>query len=166
MAAPKRMNFQKISKFPVYHESWGITSAILFPWTWQKNQASFLVGKNRLGGDVKMITLLHRRGWGWYFVGGYAQMIVILHWGGGSLGTLKSDYIICARPDGEIGQKWDLVKVNASELHFARFLGIPHLTIFCAQNIAKGKGGVERVFLWACLLSISKWFQSRRTDLI
>ena len=30
-----------------------------------------------------MITLLHRRGWGWYFVGGYAQMIVILHWGGG-----------------------------------------------------------------------------------
>ena len=144
MAAPKRMNFQKISKFPVYHESWGITSAILFPWTWQKNQASFLVGKNRLGGMSKWLHY-YRRGWGWYFVGGYAQMIVILHW---------------------VGQKWDLVKVNASELHFARFLGIPHLTIFCAQNIAKGKGGVERVFLWACLLSISKWFQSRRTDLI
>ena len=53
----------------------------------QKNQVSFLVGKNRLGGegDVKMITLLHRRGWGWYFVGGYAQMIVILHWGEGGL---------------------------------------------------------------------------------
>ena len=35
-----------------------------------------------MGGDVKMITLLHRRGWGWYFVGGYAQMIVILKgWG-------------------------------------------------------------------------------------
>ena len=27
-----------------------------------------------------MITLLHRRGWGWYFVGGYAQMIIILHY--------------------------------------------------------------------------------------
>ena len=29
--------------------------------------------------------------------GGYAQMITILH-GGGSLGTPKSDYVICARP--------------------------------------------------------------------
>ena len=28
---------------------------------------------------------------------GYAQMITILH-GGGSLGTPKSDYVICARP--------------------------------------------------------------------
>ena len=36
-----------------------------------------------------MITVLHR--------GGYAQMITILH-GGGSLGTPKSDYVICARP--------------------------------------------------------------------
>ena len=36
-----------------------------------------------------MITILHR--------GGYAQMITILH-GGGSLGTPKSDYVICARP--------------------------------------------------------------------
>ena len=71
---------------------------------------------------------------------------------------------------------WDLVitfgwwvlltQFNVSELHFAKFLGIPHLTIFCAPYIAKGKGGVEWVFLWACLLSISKWFQSRRTDLI
>ena len=37
-----------------------------------------------------MITILHR--------GGYAQMITILHGGQGSLGTPKSDYIICARP--------------------------------------------------------------------
>ena len=38
-----------------------------------------------------MITVLHR--------GGYAQMITILHRGrGGSLGTPKSDYVICARP--------------------------------------------------------------------
>ena len=37
-----------------------------------------------------MITVLHR--------GGYAQMITILHGGGGSLGTPKSDYVICARP--------------------------------------------------------------------
>ena len=36
-----------------------------------------------------MITVLHR--------GGYAQMITILH-GGGSLGTPKSDYVICAQP--------------------------------------------------------------------
>ena len=36
-----------------------------------------------------MITTLHR--------GGYAQMITVLH-GGGSLGTPKSDYVICARP--------------------------------------------------------------------
>ena len=39
-----------------------------------------------------MITVLHR--------GGYAQMITILHRGGegGSLGSPKSDYVICARP--------------------------------------------------------------------
>ena len=37
-----------------------------------------------------MITVLHR--------GGYGQMITILHRGGGSLGTPKSDYVICARP--------------------------------------------------------------------
>ena len=38
-----------------------------------------------------MITVLHR--------GGYAQMITILHRRrGGSLGTPKSDYVICARP--------------------------------------------------------------------
>ena len=37
-----------------------------------------------------MITVLHR--------GGYAQMITILHRGEGSLGTPKSDYVICARP--------------------------------------------------------------------
>ena len=37
-----------------------------------------------------MITVLHR--------GGYAQMITILPRGGGSLGTPKSDYVICARP--------------------------------------------------------------------
>ena len=37
-----------------------------------------------------MITVLHREG--------YAQMITILHRGGGSLGTPKSDYVICARP--------------------------------------------------------------------
>ena len=36
-----------------------------------------------------MITVLHR--------GGYAQMITILHREGGSLGTPKSDYVICAR---------------------------------------------------------------------
>ena len=64
-------------------------------------------------------------------------------------------------------KEWSWWTIQYSRaLHFARFLGLPHLTIFCAQNIAKGKGGVERVFLWACLLSISKWFQSRRTDLI
>ena len=40
-------------------------------------------------GYGEMITVLHR--------GGYAQMITILH-GGGSLGTPKSDYVICARP--------------------------------------------------------------------
>ena len=38
-----------------------------------------------------MITVLHRGG-------GYAQMITISHGGGGSLGTHKSDYVICARP--------------------------------------------------------------------
>ena len=37
-----------------------------------------------------MITVLHR--------GGYAQMITILHRGEGSLGTPKSDYVICAQP--------------------------------------------------------------------
>ena len=42
-----------------------------------------------IGGYGEMITVLHR--------GGYAQMITILH-GGGSLGTPKSDYVICARP--------------------------------------------------------------------
>ena len=31
-------------------------------------------------------------------MGGYAQMITILHRGGGPLGTPKSDYVICARP--------------------------------------------------------------------
>ena len=41
------------------------------------------------GGYAQMITILHR--------GGYAQMITILH-RGGSLGTPKSDYLICARP--------------------------------------------------------------------
>ena len=33
----------------------------------------------------------------YYIGGGYAQMITILH-RGGSLGTPKSDYVICARP--------------------------------------------------------------------
>ena len=42
------------------------------------------------GGYGQMITVLHR--------GGYAQMITILHRGEGSLGTPKSDYVICARP--------------------------------------------------------------------
>ena len=37
-----------------------------------------------------MITVLHR--------GGYAQMITILNRGEGSLGTPKSNYVICARP--------------------------------------------------------------------
>ena len=37
-----------------------------------------------------MITVLHR--------GGYAQMITILQRGGGSLGTPKSNYVLCARP--------------------------------------------------------------------
>ena len=37
-----------------------------------------------------MITVLHR--------GGYAQMITILHRGERSLGTPKSDYVICAQP--------------------------------------------------------------------
>ena len=41
-------------------------------------------------GKGKMITVLHG--------GGYAQMIIILHRGEGSLGTPKSDYVICARP--------------------------------------------------------------------
>ena len=42
-----------------------------------------------MGGYGEMITVLHR--------GGYAQMITILH-RGGSLGTPESDYVICARP--------------------------------------------------------------------
>ena len=42
------------------------------------------------GGYGQMITVLHR--------GGDAQMITILHRGGVSLGTPKSDYVICARP--------------------------------------------------------------------
>ena len=42
------------------------------------------------GGYGEMITVLHR--------GGYAQMITILHRGEGSLGTPRSDYVICARP--------------------------------------------------------------------
>ena len=48
-----------------------------------------------------MITTLHKKGYGQMITvlhrGGYAQMITILH-GGGSLGTPKSDYVICARP--------------------------------------------------------------------
>ena len=51
-----------------------------------------------------MITTLHR--------GGYDEMITVLHrgvrpndynitYGGGSLGTPKSDYVICARPPTE-----------------------------------------------------------------
>ena len=60
---------------------------------------------------------------------------------------------------------WWIIQYSRA-LHFARFLGLPHLTIFCAQNIAKGQGEIERVFLWAYLLSISKWFQSRGTDLV
>ena len=43
------------------------------------------------GGYGEMITVLHRKG-------GYAQMITILHRGEGSLGTPKSDYVICAGP--------------------------------------------------------------------
>ena len=42
-----------------------------------------------------MITVLHR--------GGYAQMITILHREGGSLGTPKSDYVICARSLNRVG---------------------------------------------------------------
>ena len=30
--------------------------------------------------------------------GGYSQMITVLHGGEGSLGTPKSDYVICALP--------------------------------------------------------------------
>ena len=48
-----------------------------------------------------MITTLHRRGTAkrlQYHMGGYAQMITILHRGEGSLKTPKSDYEICARP--------------------------------------------------------------------
>ena len=49
-----------------------------------------------------MITLSNRKvGVGQYFVGGYAQMITILH-GGGGLGAPKSDYVICARPLSEV----------------------------------------------------------------
>ena len=51
-------------------------------------------------------------------------------------------------------------------LHFARLIGLPNLTIFCAQNIAKGQREIERVLLRVYLLSISKWFQSWRTDLV
>ena len=32
------------------------------------------------------------------YIGGYGEMITILHRGGVSLGTPKSDYVICARP--------------------------------------------------------------------
>ena len=48
-----------------------------------------------------MITVLHR--------GGYAQMITILHRGEGSLGTPKSDYVICARPPRRMSLFWNSV---------------------------------------------------------
>ena len=54
-----------------------------------------------------MITILHR--------GGYAQMITTLHGGGGSLGTPKSDYVICARPHiGNLSCKCAETKHNKS----------------------------------------------------
>ena len=94
----------------VYHESWVVTLGILFPKTWQKN-IFFSVGKKSfLGGMSKWLQL---------YIGGVrpndnsvtrgrgdAQMITILHRGEGSLGTPKSDYVICAQPL-MIGNRWD-----------------------------------------------------------
>ena len=57
------------------------------------------------GGGVKMITLLNRKGWGWaVFRGGVCPNDYNITWGG-SLGTPKSDYIICARPPIEKSAK-------------------------------------------------------------
>ena len=56
-----------------------------------------------------MITVLHR--------GGYAQMITILQ-GGGSLGTPKSDYVICARPLNDFSTF--IGKANYQKDHCAR----------------------------------------------
>ena len=51
-----------------------------------------------------MITVLHREG--------YAQMITILH-GGGSLGTPKIDYVICARPlNNEKNNKLEITVIS------------------------------------------------------
>ena len=55
-----------------------------------------------MGGGVKMITLSNRKGWGWaVFRGGVCPNDYNITCGvgeGGSLGTPKSDYMICARP--------------------------------------------------------------------
>ena len=68
-----------------------------------KNQI-FSVRKNAFLEDMSKLLQLYIGGvgqndysitWGG---GGYAQMITILHGGGGPLGTPKSDYVICARP--------------------------------------------------------------------
>ena len=84
----------------VHHESWVATLEISIPETWKKSNFYQLV-KNHFwgvcqndynfteGGYSKMITVLHRGGmpkWLQYYIGG------------GSLGTPKSDYVICARP--------------------------------------------------------------------
>ena len=69
------------------------------------------------GGYGEMITVLHR--------GGYAQMITILHrgGGGGSLGTPKSDYVICARPLTYFMffDVWNSTKINFVKMDLTDF---------------------------------------------
>ena len=88
----------------VYHESWVVTLGILFPKTWQKN-IFFSVGKKSfLGGMSKWLQL---------YIGGYSQMITVLHgagmpkWlqyymgGGGSRDPQKWLRNMCTTPKGK-----------------------------------------------------------------
>ena len=150
MAAPIRMNFQKISKGggvifnPKIHVAdfgnFSYYLALVPPCTYS---------------IISIIKKLSRAVW--------------------NFSEKSSDLVQPSFPYWTTGKKTNILfhermmLVNhqySRALHFARFLGLPHLTIFCAQNIAKGQGEIERVFLWAYLLSISKWFQSRGTDLV
>ena len=72
----------------VYPESWLITFGVSIDFT---KKLDFSVGKKSfLGGMSKWLQL---------YLGGYGQMITVLNSrGGGSLGTPKSEYVICARP--------------------------------------------------------------------
>ena len=65
-------------------------------------------------------------------------MITILH-GGGSLGTPKSDYVICARPLNKVVDD---------------FKGSPHLVLVAARDINCGEEitvdyGVSNILSWS-----------------